>query len=103
MLYCFLWRGRFLLVDFSQLFWIIITIVVYQVGDKLPNVDLFDGTPQNKVNLPKLVSGKKVVIVGEVGAFTPCCTKVYVTLTKLIIYIFNYPHFYLFIHQDPFA
>lgn len=51
-------------------------VAYFKVGDKLPNVDLFDGTPQNKVNLVELVKNKKVVIFGEVGAFTPCCSKV---------------------------
>ena len=47
-----------------------------KVGDKLPDVDLYEGTPKNKINLAELVRGKKVVVIGEVGAFTPCCTKV---------------------------
>jgi len=33
-----------------------------KVGDKLPNVDLVEGSPGNKVNLAKELSGKGVVI-----------------------------------------
>lgn len=47
-----------------------------QIGDKLPDVVLEEGTPQNKVKLRELAAGKKLVIVTTVGAFTPCCSKV---------------------------
>jgi 2-Cys peroxiredoxin 5 len=33
-----------------------------KVGDKLPNVDLVEGSPGNKVNLAKELSGKGVII-----------------------------------------
>jgi len=46
-----------------------------KVGEKLPNVDLFEGNPGGKVNLTDLVKGKKVVIFGVPGAFTPTCSK----------------------------
>jgi len=44
-----------------------------KVGDSLPSVDLFEGTPGNKVNIAELGKGKKIVIVGVPGAFTPSC------------------------------
>jgi len=47
-----------------------------QVGDKLPSVDLFEGTPAGKVNIADLSAGKKVIIFGVPGAFTPGCSKV---------------------------
>jgi len=47
-----------------------------QVGDKLPNVELYENTPTNKVNLSDLAKGKKVVIFAVPGAFTPGCSKV---------------------------
>jgi 2-Cys peroxiredoxin 5 len=46
-----------------------------KVGDKLPSVDLFEGSPAGKVNIADLVKGKKAVIFGVPGAFTPGCTK----------------------------
>jgi len=46
-----------------------------KVGDKLPNVDLFEGTPANKVNIADLGQGKKVVVFGVPGSFTPGCSK----------------------------
>lgn len=44
-------------------------------GDVLPSVTLFDGTPDKEVKLDELCKGKKVVIVGVPGAFTPTCSK----------------------------
>jgi peroxiredoxin 5 len=49
---------------------------VSQVGDKLPSVDLFENTPKDKVNIADLAKGKKIVIFGVPGAFTPGCSKV---------------------------
>jgi len=46
-----------------------------KVGDKLPNADLFEGTPGGKVNTGDLVKGKKVVFFGVPGAYTPGCSK----------------------------
>lgn len=46
-----------------------------KVGDKLPDVDLFEDTPANKVNLAKTYATKKVVIFAVPGAFTPGCSK----------------------------
>ncbi|KAG7212840.1 hypothetical protein KM043_002197 [Ampulex compressa] len=49
--------------------------MVVAVGEKLPSVDLFEDTPANKVNLAKISAGKKIVIFGVPGAFTPGCSK----------------------------
>jgi len=46
-----------------------------KVGDKLPAVEMFEGNPGNKVNIADAVKGKKVVIFGVPGAFTPGCSK----------------------------
>lgn len=48
----------------------------FQIGDKLPSVDLFEDSPANKINTGDLASGKKVIIFGVPGAFTPGCSKV---------------------------
>ncbi|KAB0799896.1 hypothetical protein PPYR_07776 [Photinus pyralis] len=44
-------------------------------GDSLPNIDLFEESPANKVNLNELSSGKKIIIFAVPGAFTPGCSK----------------------------
>ncbi|CAD6208335.1 GSCOCG00003341001-RA-CDS [Cotesia congregata] len=49
--------------------------MVISVGDKLPSVDLYEDAPSNKVNSAELVSGKKIIIFGVPGAFTPGCSK----------------------------
>jgi len=45
------------------------------VGDRIPSVDLFENNPGTKVNLADLCAGKKVVVFGVPGAFTPGCSK----------------------------
>mmetsp|Transcript_40618 Transcript_40618/g.92725 ORF Transcript_40618/g.92725 Transcript_40618/m.92725 type:complete len:164 (+) Transcript_40618:44-535(+) len=45
------------------------------VGDRLPSVDLHEGTPATKVNLQHLFKGKKGILFGVPGAFTPGCSK----------------------------
>lgn len=42
----------------------------------MPNVDLYEDAPTNKVNLAKLASGKKIIVFAVPGAFTPGCSKV---------------------------
>ncbi|XP_076762997.1 peroxiredoxin 5 [Xylocopa sonorina] len=49
--------------------------MVIAVGDKLPNVDLFEDSPANKVNLAKIAAGKKIIVFAVPGAFTPGCSK----------------------------
>jgi len=46
-----------------------------KVGDALPSVDLQEGNPGGKVNIADLAKGKKVIIFGVPGAFTPTCSK----------------------------
>lgn len=46
-----------------------------QVGDKVPDVTLYEGGLDGKVNLRQLTS-KKAIIFGVPGAFTPGCSKV---------------------------
>ncbi|GFO35348.1 peroxiredoxin-5, mitochondrial, partial [Plakobranchus ocellatus] len=43
------------------------------VGDKLPSVDLYEGTPNDKVNISSFT--EKTIIFGVPGAFTPGCSK----------------------------
>ena len=46
-----------------------------QVGDPLPDVVLYEGDHEGKVRLLDFFSGKKGVLFGVVGAFTPTCSK----------------------------
>ena len=46
-----------------------------QVGDQIPDVALFEGAPDGKVGLGELCAGKKAVVFGVPGAFTPGCSK----------------------------
>ncbi|XP_006746314.1 peroxiredoxin-5, mitochondrial [Leptonychotes weddellii] len=46
-----------------------------KVGDAIPSVVVFEGQPGNKVNLAELFKGKKGVLFGVPGAFTPGCSK----------------------------
>ncbi|ELK13389.1 peroxiredoxin-5, mitochondrial [Pteropus alecto] len=46
-----------------------------KVGDTIPSVVVFEGKPENKVNLAELFKGKKGVLFGVPGAFTPGCSK----------------------------
>ncbi|XP_034281235.1 peroxiredoxin-5, mitochondrial [Pantherophis guttatus] len=46
-----------------------------KVGDKLPSVEVYEGDPSNKVNLSSLFKGKKGILFGVPGAFTPGCSK----------------------------
>uniref|UniRef100_A0A0C9RK24 Peroxiredoxin-5 n=1 Tax=Fopius arisanus TaxID=64838 RepID=A0A0C9RK24_9HYME len=49
--------------------------MVIAVGDSVPDVDLFEDSPANKVNLSKVATGKKIIVFGVPGAFTPGCSK----------------------------
>ena len=46
-----------------------------QVGDKLPSIDVHEGTPANSVNMAELFKGKKGILFAVPGAFTPGCSK----------------------------
>lgn len=52
-----------------------IVMAPIKVGDSLPAVEVFEGEPGNKVNLAELFKGKKGVLFGVPGAFTPGCSK----------------------------
>jgi len=45
--------------------------VMAEVGSKLPAVEIDFGFPPEKVNIADRVKGKKVILVGLPGAFTP--------------------------------
>jgi len=41
------------------------------VGDKFPSVDVDFGFPPTKVKMAERLAGKKTIVVGLPGAFTP--------------------------------
>jgi peroxiredoxin len=41
------------------------------VGDKLPSINLHHGFPPTEVDLATRSAGKKIILVGLPGAFTP--------------------------------
>lgn len=43
-------------------------------GDSVPNVDLFEDSPGNKVNLADELSSGKGLIIGVPAAFSPGCS-----------------------------
>ena len=53
----------------------IAALAAIQPGDKLPWVDLHWGFPPQRINLPMYCAGRKVIIVGLPGAFTPTCSS----------------------------
>jgi len=42
-----------------------------KVGDKVPSVTLDLGFPPSKINLAEHAAGKKVILMGLPGAYTP--------------------------------
>jgi len=51
------------------------TMAPISVGDKIPSVTLFEGNPGGKVELAEMCTGKKCILFGVPGAFTPGCSK----------------------------
>jgi len=47
------------------------TAINVAVGDSVPSVDLHEGFPPEMVNLADYSKGKKMILVGLPGAFTP--------------------------------
>ncbi|XP_026090904.1 peroxiredoxin-5, mitochondrial-like [Carassius auratus] len=46
-----------------------------QVGQRLPDVLVYEGDPENSISVAELFKGKKGVLFGVPGAFTPGCSK----------------------------
>ncbi|KAL8732919.1 MAG: hypothetical protein Q9181_003786 [Wetmoreana brouardii] len=47
------------------------------VGDRIPDIELVEGSPGNKVNLAKELKGKGVII-GVPAAFSPSCSAAHI-------------------------
>ena len=50
-------------------------VLFFQVGDKLPSIEVNENNPGEKVNVADLFKGKKGVLFAVPGAFTPGCSK----------------------------
>ena len=59
-----------------------------KAGDKIPNVDLDEGSPGTKVNLSKELTGKGVII-GVPAAFSEYITSVLYSLCFQCLYAFE--------------
>lgn len=55
-----------------------------QVGKELPDVTVYEGSPDGAVKISEACANKKCVIVGVPGAFTPTCSKVHSSLVMLL-------------------
>ena len=58
------------------------------VGDRFPKVNLHENLPTNVVDTEDLLKGKKAIVFGLPGAFTPGCSK-----THLPGYVSDYQKF----------
>ncbi|KAK9915561.1 hypothetical protein WJX75_000783 [Coccomyxa subellipsoidea] len=56
-----------------------------KVGDQLPDATVYEGSPKDAVKVRDLFAGKKGILFGVPGAFTPGCSK-----THLPGYISDY-------------
>mmetsp|Transcript_15782 Transcript_15782/g.26633 ORF Transcript_15782/g.26633 Transcript_15782/m.26633 type:complete len:195 (-) Transcript_15782:163-747(-) len=60
---------------------------VPEVGGELPSIKVFEGTPENAIDLKELFGMKRGILFGVPGAFTPGCSK-----THLPSYLAEYKH-----------
>ncbi|KAF6219401.1 hypothetical protein HO133_005227 [Letharia lupina] len=49
-----------------------------KAGDSIPNVDLVEGSPGDKVNLSKELASGKGLIIGVPAAFSPSCSATHI-------------------------
>ncbi|KAG9517200.1 peroxiredoxin, partial [Aureobasidium melanogenum] len=48
--------------------------IMVKVGDSIPDIELMEDSPGNKVSIPKLLKGKGLII-GVPAAFSPSCSE----------------------------
>ena len=61
---------------FCHGYWRLIVFDVVQQGSPLPEIELQEGAPDKNVKLTDIFKGKKGILFGVPGAFTPGCSKV---------------------------
>ena len=49
-----------------------------QPGDSIPNIELTEGTPGDKINLSKELASGKGLIIGVPAAFSPTCSDTHI-------------------------
>jgi 2-Cys peroxiredoxin 5 len=49
-----------------------------KVGDRVPDVEVMEGSPGNKLSLAKELSSGKGLIIGVPAAFSPACSESHV-------------------------
>ncbi|KIW27941.1 uncharacterized protein PV07_07636 [Cladophialophora immunda] len=52
--------------------------IMVKQGDSIPNIDLYEDSPGNKVNLAKELSSGKGLIIGVPAAFSPSCSDTHI-------------------------
>lgn len=52
---------------------------LFQEGDKVPSIDLFEDSPANKINIAELSANKKIILFAVPGAFTPSVSTGFMT------------------------
>ena len=50
-----------------------------QIGDTLPDVEVFEANPSQKSSTGQLFEGKRCLLFGVIGAFTSGCSKVHLS------------------------
>eukprot|EP00959_Pyramimonas_sp_CCMP1952_P328485 6876890-Pyramimonas_sp.AAC.1 len=58
-----------------------------EVGGELPSIKVFEGTPDNAIDIKEVFGTKRGILFGVPGAFTPGCSK-----THLPSYLAEYKH-----------
>ena len=56
----------------------LLTFTQVKQGDSVPNIDLFEDSPGNKVNLSQELSSGKGVVIGVPAAFSPGCSDTHI-------------------------
>lgn len=49
---------------------------MFKVCDTIPYVDLYGNSPQEVINIRDLCGGRRIVLFGLPGAFSPTCSAV---------------------------
>ncbi|KIW69025.1 hypothetical protein PV04_04929 [Phialophora macrospora] len=52
--------------------------IMVKEGDSIPNIDLYEDSPGNKVNLSQELASGKGVVIGVPAAFSPSCSDTHV-------------------------
>jgi len=55
-----------------------LTDIQVKEGDSIPDIDLFEDSPGNKVNLAKELASGKGLIIGVPAAFSPSCSDTHI-------------------------